>query len=140
MRTKAMTMIRRGALALVMCAVALTFSQTGQTQSACTVERGQDPLDVLNSGVRHNVWFILDTSGSMGGTLQGSGQSKFNVARQTIDDLLVEFVDAAGKPLVNWGFAWYWISQNSGGNSNEGSPAAASPATRAPVVVPPRAA
>jgi hypothetical protein len=56
------TILKRSALALTAAAVALTWTRTGQAQAPCLIERGQDPLDVLNSGVRHNVGF-LDSSG-----------------------------------------------------------------------------
>ena len=96
------TIFKRCVLALVAGAVALTFAQTGHTQAPCIVARGLDPLDVLNSGVRHNVWIVLDSSGSMGGNF-GGGQTRMEVARDVLTEVIDEFVDASGRPLVNWG-------------------------------------
>ncbi len=100
------TILKRSALALVTAALAFSWTRTGQTQSPCLVERGQDPLDVLNSGVRHNVWIVLDSSGSMAEDMNGgtTTPSKMTVAKQTLTEVIDEFVDSSGKPLVNWGF------------------------------------
>ncbi len=100
------SILKRGALALVAAAVAFSWTRTGQTQSPCLIERGQDPLDVLNSGVRHNVWIVLDSSGSMSQDMNGgtTTPSKMTVAKQTLTEVIDEFVDSSGKPLVNWGF------------------------------------
>jgi len=100
------TILKRSVLALVAAAVAFSWTGTGQAQAPCLIERGQDPLDVLNSGVRHNVWIVLDTSGSMSQTVPGTvpSQSKMQVAKATLTEVINEFVDASGKPLVNWGF------------------------------------
>jgi hypothetical protein len=100
------TLVKRSVLALVAATVALTWTQTGHAQAPCLIERGQDPLDVLNSGVRHNVWIILDASGSMGQRFTGN-RNKMQVAKDVINQLMDELVDAAGAPLVNWAFSYY---------------------------------
>lgn len=97
------TVLKRLGLAVVAAAVALTFTQTGRAQAPCLVARGLDPLDVLNSGVRHNVWIVLDSSGSMAGDF-GGGQSRMEAARDVLKEVIDEFVDASGRPLVNWGY------------------------------------
>ena len=43
------------------------FNDRSPNPRGCFIDHGQDPLDVLSVGVRHNVWFVLDSSGSMGG-------------------------------------------------------------------------
>ncbi len=68
--------LKRALLALVCVVLAFAWSETGHTQSPCLIERGQDPLDVLNSGIRHNVWLLLDTSGSMNEPPSTGGESK----------------------------------------------------------------
>ena len=98
--------LKRCVLALVAAAVALTFAQTGHTQAPCTVLRGLDPLDVLNSGVRHNVWVVLDHSGSMDNNVIDpvTGDNlgtKMEVATSVLTEVMTEFVDASGRPLVN---------------------------------------
>ena len=98
-----MSILKRSVLALVAGAVALTISQTGHAQAPCLIPRGLDPLDILNSGVRHNVWIVLDSSGSMGSQF-GGGQRRMEVARDVLTELIDEFVDASGRPLVNWGY------------------------------------
>ncbi len=100
------TILKRSALALVAAAVAFSWTGTGQAQAPCLIERGQDPLDVLNSTVRHNVWIVLDSSGSMSQDMTGGNKtpSKMTVAKQTLTEVVNEFVDASGRPLVNWGF------------------------------------
>ena len=98
------TILKRSVLALAAAAVALSWTQSGQAQAPCLVERGQDPLDVLNSGVRHNVWIVLDSSGSMSDTIGGTGQTKMQLAKSTLNEVVDEFVDGSGRPLVNWGF------------------------------------
>jgi hypothetical protein len=104
------TILKRSALAVFAAVLALSWTQTGHTQSPCLIERGQDPLDVLNFGVRHNVWIVLDTSGSMSGGF-GGGQNKIQAARDVLKEIVDEFVDASGRPLVNWGFVQF--AQNS---------------------------
>ncbi len=111
------SLLKRGALALVAAAVAFSWTRTGQAQSPCLIERGQDPLDVLNSGVRHNVWIVLDSSGSMANTMSGSTQTKMQVAKQTLTEVVNEFVDSSGKPLVNWGFVRFENNQNGPGSN-----------------------
>ena len=103
-----------------MVAVAFTWPQSGRAAD-CLVERGQDPLDVLSTSVRHNVWVILDTSGSMKGDFDNGPEKKFQVAESVIREILAEFVDGSGKPMVNWGFAWYWpdTTKNKGGSDDD---------------------
>ncbi len=110
------TIVKRSVLALVAAAVAFSWTRTGQAQAVCLIERGQDPLDVLNSGVRHNVWIVLDSSGSMGQTMTGSTQTKMQIAKATLTEVINEFVDAAGRPLVNWGFVRFADNQNGPGS------------------------
>jgi hypothetical protein len=100
------TILKRSLLALAAVGVALSWTQTGYTQSPCTIGRGQDPLDVLNSGVRHNVWIVLDTSGSMSQDMSGGATSpnKMTIAKQVLTEVIDEFVDSSGRPVVNWGF------------------------------------
>ena len=103
---------KRSVLALVAGAVALTFAQTGHTQAPCRISRGLDPLDVLNSGVRHNVWIVLDHSGSMDDNIPGEG-TKMEVATSVLTDVMTEFVDASGRPLLNWGYVQYDYNETS---------------------------
>ena len=107
---------KRSVLALVAATVALTFVQTGHTQAPCLIVRGLDPLDVLNSGVRHNVWIVLDSSGSMGSNF-GGGQTRMEAARDVLTEVIDEFIDASGRPLVNWGFVRFG-TQNRSPNSS----------------------
>ena len=98
------TLLKRTALVVLACALALTFTQSGATAAVCLIERGLDPLDVVKTGTRHNVWVVLDTSGSMGGDF-GGGQDQLEVAIDVLTQLMtVELVDASGDPLVNWGY------------------------------------
>jgi hypothetical protein len=99
--------LKRTLLALVCVVLAFAWSDTGYTQSPCLIERGQDPLDVLNSGVRHNVWLLLDTSGSMNSAPASGGASKIEQAKEALNRVMNELVDGAGRPLVNWGFVHY---------------------------------
>ena len=99
--------LKRTILAAFAVVIAFTWTQTGFTQAPCVVGRGLDPLDVVNSGVRHNVWVILDSSGSMRDPFAGGSQSKLNVAKNVIRNLMATLVDGAGRPLVNWGFVHY---------------------------------
>jgi hypothetical protein len=70
------TILKRSALALVAVAVAMTWTQTGHGAPAlgapCVVGRGQDPLDVLKLGVKHNVFIGLDNSGTMSSSFLGT--------------------------------------------------------------------
>ena len=113
------TILKRSILALTAAAVALTWTRTGQAQAPCLIERGQDPLDVLNSGVRHNVWIVLDSSGSMSETVPGTSpkQTKMQVAKATLTEVVNEFVDASGKPLVNWGFVRFGANSAPSGST-----------------------
>ena len=110
---KKRNLIKKAVLYSIGVIFALTWSQSGQTQGPCTVLRGIDPLDVVNSGVRHNVWILLDTSGSMGEDF-GGGQSKLQVAKDVLTQLMtVDLIDASagGAPLVNWGFTHFANNQ-----------------------------
>ncbi len=109
------TILKRSTLALVAAAVAMSWTETGQAQAPCLIERGQDALDVLNTGVKHNVWIVLDTSDSMGSPT--SPNSKISIAKATLQSVLDEFVDAQGKPLANWGFAHFLQGAQGGGGS-----------------------
>ncbi len=103
-------LVRRATLLMVAIAVALTWVQSGRTQTVCVVERGIDPLDVLNQSVRHNVWIVLDTSGSMSSDF-GGGVSRLNTAKRVLDRLMMsELIDASGNPLVNWGFVNFAVN------------------------------
>ena len=99
-------MLKRCVLAVMAAVVALTWSQTGQAQAPCLIERGQDPLDVLNTGVRHNVWIIVDASGSMRGSFPGAAD-RLDGAKKVLNQLIDELVDASGRPLVNWAYSRY---------------------------------
>ncbi len=99
--------LKRTLLALLAVVLAFAWSDTGHAQSPCLVERGEDPLDVLNSGVRHNVWLMLDTSGSMNNSPSGGGPAKIQQAKDALNRVMNELVDGAGRPLVNWGFVHY---------------------------------
>ncbi|HXV61096.1 MAG TPA: hypothetical protein VEK15_10410, partial [Vicinamibacteria bacterium] len=101
---------KRLALAVVAAIVALTWSQTGYAVAPCVIGRGLDPLDVLNADVRHNVWLVLDTSGSMGtdfDPIQPGTQSRISVARDVLTEVVNELVDATGRPLFNWGIVGF---------------------------------
>jgi hypothetical protein len=99
--------LKRTLLAVVAIAIAFAWSGTGYTQSPCLVQRGQDPLDILNSGIRHNVWLMLDTSGSMRNPPSTGGPAKIQQAKDALNRVMNELVDGAGRPLVNWGFVHY---------------------------------
>jgi Neisseria PilC beta-propeller domain len=99
--------LKRTLLAVVSLVLAFAWSETGHTQSPCLIERGQDPLDVLNSGIRHNVWLLLDTSGSMGQSPASGGPPKIQQAKDALNLVMDRLVDGAGRPLVNWGFVHY---------------------------------
>ena len=99
-------MLKRCVLAVMAAVVAVTWSQTGQAQAPCIVERGQDPLDVLNTGVRHNVWIIVDDSGSMKGGFPGAA-NRLDGVKKVLNQLIDELVDASGRPLVNWAYSRY---------------------------------
>lgn len=114
MRETPWRILRKTALGLVACALALTWAQTGMTAD-CVVVRGQDPLDVLQVQVKHNVWFILDGSGSMSNPFPGGTGRKIEEANDVIEDVLGTFVDAGGEPLVNWGFRYFLCNNRSGG-------------------------
>jgi hypothetical protein len=110
------TILKRSGLALMAAVVALCWTETGHAVAPCLIERGQDPLDVLNSTVRHNVWIVLDTSGSMSDIVPNSGnQTKIQIAKATLTEVINELVDGSGKPLVNWGFVKF--GKNSGSST-----------------------
>jgi len=123
--------LRPGALSVLALAMAFLWSGDVLCQGPCTIERGQDPLDVLSQSIRHNVFISLDTSGSMGasmrdtaaqgpepnaadrqdtnvgdncGTTPGDCSAKLRIAKDVLNEILTEFVDGFGAPVVNWGF------------------------------------
>jgi PilY1 beta-propeller domain len=110
--------LKRALLASITALIAFAWtSSTGRAQSVagpCLIERGQDPLDVLNSGLRNNVWLIVDTSGSMGSIPTGATVTKLQQAKNDINRLMNEIVDGAGRPLVNWGIVNYAVNVPSG--------------------------
>ena len=82
---------------------------TGRPQSSGGVERGLDPLEGLESGVRHNVWIVLDSSESMTRDFSavnfGSNAVKLDAAKGALERLIQdEAVDISGRPLVNWSY------------------------------------
>jgi hypothetical protein len=113
------TYLKRSVLAVTAAAIAVSWTRTGQAQAPCIVGRGQDPLDVVNSGVKHNVWIVVDTSGSMGDDMNGGNTrpTKIETARDVLKEAVDEFVDASGKPLVNWGIVSF--AANASSNSTE---------------------
>jgi hypothetical protein len=147
------TMLKRTALLLVLAFLAITASQSQSSAAFCTIERGLDPLDVLQTSVKHNVWIILDRSGSMGGpfdpgdSLSGvacpyngsvDDNSRMCESVDVITELLDEFVDANGDPLVNWGYSHFvgnnrnpggisWLGTNVSGGSEVGDGSGAEP-------------
>ena len=91
----------------------------GGGAAGCEIARGQDSLDILSAGIRHNVWFVLDSSGSMGGGFGNSGLSKMDAAKEIMKLLMSTLVDASGSPLVNWGyFPYSQIAKGSPGANN----------------------
>jgi hypothetical protein len=102
--------LKRSLLALAAVVIAFAWSDTGYTQAPCNISRGQDPLDVLNSGLRHNVWLVLDTSGSMLNPPSTGGASKIQQAKDALNLVMDQLVDGAGRPLVNWGFVHYGVN------------------------------
>ena len=106
------TASKRVALLVVAVMISLSWAQSGSSAN-CTIERGIDPLDVLKTGMRHNVWFALDLSGSMDKSMLvddpdlGRETTRINTARKAIFRILDEFKDASGKPLYNWGFTYF---------------------------------
>jgi len=99
--------LKRTTLACITIVIAFSWTRTGRAQAPCLIGRGLDPLDVVNSGVRHNVWIVLDSSGSMNFAFPGGTDSKLKVAKDVLKTLMDELVDAAGRPLVNWAFVHY---------------------------------
>jgi hypothetical protein len=119
----------------------LTWGPTGHTQ-ACNIERGEDLLEVLKVGVKHNVFIGLDNSGTMkaafnGSTAQGPesyaedrkdtnpndncGSSpgdcsaRLRIAKDVLTSIIndPDLNDSSGNPLVNWGF-FYTAKQDDG--------------------------
>ncbi|MGH9463658.1 MAG: pilus assembly protein [Vicinamibacteria bacterium] len=106
------TSSRIAALFFWVIVMSLGLSQSGRTASTCLVERGIDPLDVLNQqAIRHNVWIALDTSGSMDRGIANDNDppTRIDTARDTIIELLdhADLVDSLGNPKFNWGFTFY---------------------------------
>jgi hypothetical protein len=121
---------RIAALFVVVIVMSLSWSQSGQTASSCTVERGIDPLDVLNQQtIRHNVWIALDTSGSMDEGIESPGDlpTRIDTARDVIIELLdhPDLVDGLGNPKFNWGFTFFDMPYggNPGFDGKAGPPA-----------------
>jgi hypothetical protein len=107
------TLLKRAALVLTVSALTFTWTQSGRTQGvACEPARGIDPLDVINQGVKHNVWILLDTSRSMTFDWFGNmvvsppNESRLDTAKDVLSDLIMTtLVDPnTDEPYVNWGF------------------------------------
>ncbi len=100
------TVLKRTALVLVACGWMLTWPQSGRAMD-CLVERGNDPLDVLATSVKHNVWIGLDNSGSMSSSVPGDplGRDRLAVAKDVLELVIGGVGDA-----VNWGF-FYTVRQ-----------------------------
>ena len=103
------TVLKRSVLTLVACGLALTWSQSGRAAS-CLVLRGDDPLEVLATQVRHNVWIGIDNSGSMSNSVPGDplGRDRLDVAKDVLELVIGGVGDA-----VNWGF-FYTARQDDG--------------------------
>ncbi|HLA80080.1 MAG TPA: hypothetical protein VJP78_00405, partial [Thermoleophilia bacterium] len=61
------------ALFVIAVVMSLSWTQSGRTAALCTVERGIDPLDILRTDVRHNVFIGMDDSGTMAGSFMSGG-------------------------------------------------------------------
>jgi hypothetical protein len=136
--------LRAGALTLLALALAFVWPNGGVCQGPCTIERGQDPLDVLTQTIRHNVFISLDTSGSMSAAMPdvsaqgpegnsadkkdtnvndncgpgpGDCSARLRIAKDVLNELLAEFVDGFGGPVVNWGYVNFNPSQGSQNNT-----------------------
>ena len=113
------TMLKRTAFTLVLGVLAITGSQSQGSAAFCVIERGLDPLDVLANEVKHNVWIILDRSGSMDNPFDNvSGPRRIDEAQAVINEVLTEFVDASGEPRVNWGFRQFLCNSRGGSCSS----------------------
>ena len=113
------TMLKRTTLILVSGVLAITLSQSQGSAAFCVIERGLDPLDVLANEVKHNVWIILDRSGSMDNPFDNvSGPRRIDEAQAVINEVLTEFVDAYGEPRVNWGFRQFLCNSRGGSCSS----------------------
>jgi len=136
-----MSVLKRMALTLLAVVLALTWARSGRAQADCIVERGQDPLEVLLTGAKHNVFIGLDNSGTMsssflgtpaqgpesygpdkrdtnvtdvcGGIQAGDCSARLRIAKDVLTSVIndPDLNDSEGKPLVNWGF-FYTASQN----------------------------
>src|SRR3972149_4363027 len=60
------------ALFVIAVLMSLSWTQSGRTAALCTVERGIDPLDILRTEVRHNVFIGMDNSGTMSSSFLGT--------------------------------------------------------------------
>ena len=87
-------LLKKAVLLMLAVGLVLTWSNMGHTQAARVIERRQDPLDVLRVLVKHNVWILLDDSGSMGGDfVPGSEIGRIEVASQVLTQAVNELVD-----------------------------------------------
>ena len=118
------SVLKRMALTLLAAVLALTWARSGRAQADCIVERGQDPLDVLTSGIKHNVWIGLDNSGSMSALVPGDplGRDRLDVAKDVLEIVISDVGDS-----VNWGF--FYTAEQRDNNPGAGDPACAVPQT-----------
>lgn len=106
MQRKMKTYLKRALMALAALVVAITWSGSGETQSACVIDRGQDPLDIVSTlGVKHNVWILLDITGSMREAFGNTSERKIDAAVRVLKYIVSNTKDSAGAPLVNWSFS-----------------------------------
>src|SRR3990172_2995530 len=75
------------ALFVVALVMSLSWTQSGRTAAVCTVERGIDPLDILKTDVRHNVFIGMDNSGTMVSSFLGTPAQGPESANQDKRDL-----------------------------------------------------
>jgi len=130
------TMLKRTALILVLGVLAITGSQSQGSAAFCDIERGLDPLDVLANEVKHNVWVILDRSGSMGGPFDPgdstSGTCPYNSGEAANSRICIAVGDllsalSAHDDKFNWGYSFFLNNNRSssfsylGNNVNDGS-------------------
>ena len=110
------TVWKRSVLTLVACGLALTWSQSGRAVG-CLVLRGDDPLEVLATQVRHNVWIGIDNSGSMSSSVPGDplGRDRLDVAKDVLEVVIGGVGDA-----VNWGF--FYTARQDDGPPDPGEP------------------
>ena len=100
-----------------------------ERQHSASSSAAWDPLDILSTGVKHNVWIVLDTSGSMGDDLTGNDNGdplctgadddtcwdptsiRLDVAKSVLTNLIQDvLVDASGNALVNWGYVNFAVN------------------------------